>query len=103
MTALSMSVVVDVLDHAGYRCQCHGECGGAHSRGNGRCPISSGTRRHRLVVAPANPTLSATAAAHLPASELRAWCTACLLDAERLTRHHAPAAVEPDLFEGNAA
>lgn len=103
MTALSMSTVVDVLDQAGYRCQCQGECGGAHTRGNGRCPITSDTRRHRLVVAPTNPTLSITAAASLPTDKLRAWCTACLIDAERLTHRHTPATAEHDLFEGNAS
>ncbi|WP_043266112.1 hypothetical protein [Streptomyces sp. CT34] len=89
-----------VMEAAGYRCQCEGECGNAHTKGDGRCPhehdayAGKGQRGRwvRLMAAPADPLTTDLAAVRLPASELRAWCPDCHTAAARLARKRLPAA-----------
>ncbi|MFE6620305.1 hypothetical protein [Streptomyces sp. NPDC057740] len=99
------AVFTAVMKVAGYRCQCEGECGNAHAKGEGRCPhqhdgyTSKHGRRVRLVAAPVDPLASDVAAARLPAGELRAWCPDCHTAAARRARATAPAVDVPSLFE----
>ncbi|ASQ96253.1 hypothetical protein [Streptomyces sp. 11-1-2] len=78
-----------VMEAAGYRCQCTGQCGNAHVKGKGRCPREHDQHasKHRgpvrLIAAPADPLTPALAAAKLPHRELRAWCPDCLTAARR--------------------
>ncbi|MGH3342207.1 MAG: hypothetical protein ACRDPK_04835 [Carbonactinosporaceae bacterium] len=92
-----------VMTAAGYRCQCTGACGRTHPKGRGRCETEH-TRRHLLIAAPADPTITPTQAAALPASALRAWCRACYDHATRAARQATKA--EPpqvdDVFGGAA-
>ncbi|MFC7896405.1 hypothetical protein [Streptomyces sp. NPDC057381] len=92
------AVFTAVMEAAGYRCQCHGECGNPHTKGEGRCPhehdhyTSKHGRLVRLMAAPVDPLATDVAAARLPASELRTWCPDCHTAAARLARKHLPAA-----------
>ncbi|MFJ6729637.1 hypothetical protein ACIQPQ_32540 [Streptomyces sp. NPDC091281] len=87
-----------VMEAAGHRCQCGGECGNPHNRDGGRCPrehdhyTSKHGRRVRLMAAPTDPLATDLTAARLPASELRAWCPGCHTAAARLARKRLPAA-----------
>lgn len=89
-----------VMGSAGYRCQCEGECGNTHAKGDGRCLhehdhyTSKHGRRVRLMAAPVDPLATDVAAARLPASELRAWCPDCHTAAARLAKKRMPAAPE---------
>ncbi|WHX19318.1 hypothetical protein QFW82_20795 [Streptomyces malaysiensis subsp. malaysiensis] len=93
-----------VMEAAGYRCQCTGQCGNAHIKGQGRCPREhdhhAGKHRGpvRLIAAPADPLTPPLAAAGLPASGLRAWCPDC----QKATRRAAQRAVRstPDPTQG---
>jgi hypothetical protein len=78
-----------VMDRAGGRCQCTGACGNQHTKTGLRCDVEHGAQmgRVRLIVAPADLTLSPTAAARVPAGELRAWCPTC--HAKTATRQRA--------------
>ncbi|MFF2931079.1 hypothetical protein [Streptomyces mirabilis] len=86
-----------VMETAGHRCQCEGECGNPHAKGDGRCQhehdhyTSKHGRRVRLVAAPTDPLATDVAAARLPASALRAWCPDCHAGAARLARKQLPA------------
>ncbi|MFE6484093.1 hypothetical protein ACFVGN_14325 [Streptomyces sp. NPDC057757] len=86
-----------VMEAAGFRCQCEGECGNAHAKGSGRCQhehdhhTSKHGRRIRLMAAPADPLTTAVAAAGLPADRLRAWCPDCHSGAARRARRQLPA------------
>jgi hypothetical protein len=90
------AVFTVVMEAAGYRCQCEGECGQAHTKGEGRCPhehdhyTSKHGRLVRLMAAPADPLTTDVAAARLPASELRAWCPDCHGAAARHARKQLP-------------
>ncbi|MCP8712543.1 hypothetical protein [Streptomyces sp. AC04842] len=65
-----------VMEPAGHRCQCQGGlCGSQHSDTGRRCINSSA--HGRLLIAPADLTLSTVAAAAVPVEELRAWCGSC--------------------------
>ncbi|MGW2043740.1 hypothetical protein ACWCPF_00955 [Streptomyces sp. NPDC001858] len=81
-----------VMEAAGHRCQCGGECGNPHNRDAGRCPrehdhyTSKHGRLVRLMAAPADPLATDVAAAALPSGELRAWCPDCHTAAARLAR-----------------
>ena len=92
------AVFTAVMEAAGFRCQCSGECGNAHAKGDGRCPhehdhyTSKHGRRVRLMAAPGDPLASNVAAARLPASALRAWCPDCHEAAARQARKQLPAA-----------
>ncbi|MFI7347227.1 hypothetical protein ACIBSR_13235 [Streptomyces sp. NPDC049936] len=92
------AVFTAVMGAAGYRCQCEGECGNPHAKGEGRCPhehdhyTSKHGRLVRLMAAPVDPLATDVAAARLPASELRAWCPDCHTAAARLARKRLPAA-----------
>ncbi|MHA5050275.1 hypothetical protein [Streptomyces sp. SD15] len=92
------AVFTTVMEAVGHRCQCEGECGQPHTKGDGRCPhehdhhTSKHGRRVRLIAAPADPLATDVAAARLPASELRAWCPDCHAGAGRLARKRLPAA-----------
>lgn len=71
-----------VMERAAYRCQCTGECGNVHAKGN-QCrrrhdtPGSRWSRPVRLLAAPADPTISPVSASRLPSSQLSAWCPNC--------------------------
>ncbi|MFI5661553.1 hypothetical protein [Streptomyces sp. NPDC051684] len=101
------AVFTPVMQGAGYRCQCTGQCGNPHAKGEGRCLhehdgyTSKHGRRVRLIAAPADPLASAVAAAALPAGELVAWCPDCHTAAARRARRTAaaPAAEAPGLFD----
>ncbi|MEV5959620.1 hypothetical protein AB0M11_38770 [Streptomyces sp. NPDC051987] len=88
-----------VMEAAGYRCQCSGECGNPHAKDAGRCPrehdhyTSKHGRRVRLMAAPVDPLAAGVAAARLPASALRAWCPDCHEAAARRARKQLPAAL----------
>ncbi|MFG2962294.1 hypothetical protein ACGFZS_03320 [Streptomyces sp. NPDC048288] len=97
-----------VMEAAGYRCQCSGQCGNPHAKDGGRCPrehdhyTSKHGRRVRLMAAPADPLTTDVVAAALPASELRAWCADCHTAAARLAKKQramAPADDPPGLFD----
>ncbi|MET9409557.1 hypothetical protein ABZX90_27890 [Streptomyces sp. NPDC002935] len=85
-----------VMEAASHRCQCEGECGQPHTKGDGRCQhehdhyTSKHGRRVRLMAAPADPLATDVAAARLPASELRAWCPDCHGAAARHARRQLP-------------
>ncbi|MEW2424865.1 hypothetical protein AB0911_30495 [Streptomyces nigra] len=65
-----------VMAAAGGHCQCTGGlCGSQHSDTGRRCLNSSA--HGRLLIAPADLTLTTVAAAAVPAEELRAWCAGC--------------------------
>lgn len=65
-----------VMGPAGHQCQCTGGlCGSQHSDTGLRCLHT--TAHGRLLVAPADLTLSTIAAAAVPVEELRAWCDSC--------------------------
>ncbi|MFG3346924.1 hypothetical protein ACGF1Z_17880 [Streptomyces sp. NPDC048018] len=84
-----------VMEAAGYRCQCTGQCGSTHAKGDGRCPRehdhhASKTRGPvHLVAAPPDPLTSTLAAARLPVAALRAWCPACYSAARRIANRAA--------------
>ncbi|MGD3107553.1 hypothetical protein [Streptomyces sp. YGL11-2] len=89
-----------VMDAAGWRCQCTGQCGTPHRKGDGRCVREHDRHasKHRspihLIAAPADPTTPPLAAARLKARYLRAWCPDCHTAAGRAarkTRNSAPA------------
>ncbi|WP_327655633.1 hypothetical protein [Streptomyces sp. NBC_00483] len=95
-----------VMAAAGFRCQCTGQCGTPHAKGEGRCLhehdgyTSKHGRRVRLIAAPVDPLASAVTAAALPAAELVAWCPDCHAAAARRARRaiSSPAAEAPGLF-----
>lgn len=70
-----------VMTTADWRCQCTGTCGSGHRATGGRCDrthaAAHGRTRARLIIAPTDPTLTTTRAAHLSAGDLRAWCQHC--------------------------
>ena len=84
-----------VMDAAGGRCHCTGQCGQSHRKTEGRCLRQHDANRVRLIAAPADPATPELAAATLPASSLRAWCPACFTTARRLARP-----VEADTAQG---
>jgi hypothetical protein len=79
-----------VMERAGWRCQCVGECGRAHrgkrDRGDGRC-VAEHSDHARLAAAPAE-RVAAAAASRLTAQRLRAYCPRCHTG---LTRQHSQA------------
>ncbi|MFD9814483.1 hypothetical protein [Streptomyces sp. NPDC059080] len=87
-----------VMEAAGWRCWCTGQCGTPHRKSDGRCPRTHDgyTSKHggwvRLIAAPADPSVPPLAAAQLPPADLRAWCPACHTGATRAHRktHTAP-------------
>lgn len=103
----AVSVWRPVMESAGWRCQCAGECGNAHAKTDGRCPrehdgyTSKHGHRVRLMAAPADVLTPSTTAVTLPASELRAWCPECHTAAARKARSAtaAPADDGPGLFD----
>ncbi|MEU4932734.1 hypothetical protein AB0G54_40645 [Streptomyces yokosukanensis] len=94
-----------VMEVAGYRCQCTGECGNPHAKTEGRCPrehdayTSKHGHRIRLMAAPTDPLTPPVKAAALPVGELRAWCPECHTAAARRVRAAAPADEAPGLFD----
>ncbi|WKK21668.1 hypothetical protein QZH56_03425 [Streptomyces olivoreticuli] len=87
-----------VMEAAGFRCQCTGECGNKHAKAQGRCPRehdqhASKTRGPvHLITAPADLTTPVTAAARTTAAGLRAWCPDCFTAARRLASNTQAAA-----------
>ncbi|MGG2465625.1 hypothetical protein ACO0M4_38675 [Streptomyces sp. RGM 3693] len=81
-----------VMVTAGWRCQCTGQCGTPHLKGEGRCVRGHGRHasKHRspihLIAAPTDPTTPSLAAARLGARDLRAWCPDCHTAAARAAR-----------------
>ncbi|MFF4350885.1 hypothetical protein [Streptomyces sp. NPDC001530] len=94
-----------VMEAAGFRCQCAGECGNAHAKSEGRCPrehdgyTSKHGHRVRLMAAPADVLTPPVKAAALPVDQLRAWCPECHTAAARRARSTKPADEAPCLFE----
>ncbi|MFE2673752.1 hypothetical protein [Streptomyces hygroscopicus] len=90
-----------VMEAAGYRCQCTGQCGNPHAKAQGRCPREhdhhAGKHRGpvRLIAAPADPLTPPTAAAGLPAAELQAWCPDCQEATRRAAQRAARRAPDP--------
>ncbi|MGW4743983.1 hypothetical protein ACWEPR_04170 [Streptomyces sp. NPDC004290] len=86
-----------VMVAAGHRCQCEGECGKPHTKGEGRCTKvhDAYASKHggpvRLMAAAADPLTPDRQAAALPASELRAWCLPCFTAARRAAQRSAEA------------
>lgn len=80
-----------VVDRAGGRCQCVGECGGKH--GPERCDRENGEHlgRVRLRAVPADPALPFHRAASLPAEQLHAICPTCHNGVENRRRNAAAA------------
>jgi hypothetical protein len=89
-----------VMQAAGYRCQCAGECGNGHTKAGGRCPRvhDQHASKHRgpihLTAAPANPATPTGAAVRLPLAELLAWCPDCHDGARRAANRKSR--TEPD-------
>jgi anti-sigma regulatory factor (Ser/Thr protein kinase) len=78
-----------VMERAGWRCECSGQCGRAgHRCGTGHAP------GYPLHVVPAVPAGDAAAAA-LPAAVLVALCASCRAGAERAAARAAAAAAPP--------
>lgn len=68
----------DVMDAAGWQCQCRGVCGNHHSKTAGRCPAGTQTPARRLFAAdPTSDTASGDP------EQLTAWCAECLDGARR--------------------
>ncbi|QHA06828.1 hypothetical protein GQF42_29205 [Streptomyces broussonetiae] len=94
----AVDVWLPVMETAGYRCQCTGECGNPHAKTEGRCPrehdgyTSKRGHRIRLMAAPADLRVSPVKAVTLPPGELRAWCPDCHAATARLARKRLPAA-----------
>lgn len=94
-----------VMEAAGYRCQCTGQCGNPHAKGAGRCPrehdgyTSKHGHRVRLMAAPADPLTPHTTAVTLAPGELRAWCADCHTNAARRARTTASVDDTPGLFD----
>ncbi|MEU2873497.1 hypothetical protein ABZ769_30570 [Streptomyces olivoreticuli] len=96
-----------VMQAAGFRCQCTGECGNEHAKAQGRCPREHDQHasKHRgpahLIAASADLAMPVTAAARTTVGELRAWCPSCFTAARRLARNtQAAAGPAPDgLFD----
>ncbi|MBZ6175945.1 hypothetical protein KVH24_25790 [Streptomyces olivaceus] len=95
-----------VMEAAGHRCQCSGQCGNAHAKTDGRCPrehdgyTSKHGHRVRLMAAPADPLTPPVTAVTLPPGELRAWCPECHTAAARRARTTAgPVDDAPGLFD----
>ncbi|WP_435057222.1 hypothetical protein [Streptomyces sp. bgisy060] len=84
-----------VIEAAGYRCQCTGQCGNPHAKTEGRCPRehdqhASKTRGPvHLVAAPPDPLTSPLAAARMPLTALQAWCPDCHTAARRIANRTA--------------
>jgi anti-sigma regulatory factor (Ser/Thr protein kinase) len=80
-----------VMERAGWRCECSGQCG----RAGHRCPAGHAPG-YPLHVVPAIPAGEASAAA-LPASALIALCSSCRTGSDRRAARQADAdAPEPD-------
>ncbi|MCC2265554.1 hypothetical protein LKM28_04570 [Streptomyces sp. CT1-17] len=95
-----------VMEAAGHRCQCSGQCGNAHAKTDGRCPrehdgyTSKHGHRVRLMAAPADPLTPPVKAVTLPPGELWAWCPECHTAAARRARATArPVDDAPGLFD----
>lgn len=91
-----------VMLAACYRCECSGECGSKHTKGEGRCERQHdkyADKHHgpvRLIAAPPDPTLSTRTASELPPDRLRAWCESCHGAATRTGRKAARSEPDPD-------
>jgi hypothetical protein len=88
-----------VVDAAGGRCHCTGQCGQSHRKTEGRCLRQHDSGGLRLIAAPADPATTELAAAALPASGLRAWCPACFTTARRLARPAVAGTAQGGLFD----
>ncbi|MEU7051487.1 hypothetical protein [Streptomyces eurythermus] len=91
-----------VMAAAGFRCQCTGQCGNAHSKAKGRCPRKhdQAASKHRgpvrLIAAPADPLTPAVLACRFPAHALMAWCPDCHTAARRHATATARTTPDPD-------
>ncbi|AIV35984.1 hypothetical protein [Streptomyces sp. CCM_MD2014] len=94
-----------VMEAAGHRCQCSGQCGNEHAKTDGRCPrkhdgyTSKHGHRVRLMAAPADPLTPPVKAVTLPPGELWAWCPECHTAAARRARTTTPVDDAPGLFD----
>jgi hypothetical protein len=93
------------MEAAGFRCQCTGECGNPHAKGEGRCErehdgyTSKHGSRVRLLAFPADVLASAVRAVTVPPGEMLAWCPGCFTAAQRAARRASVPAEEPGLFD----
>lgn len=95
-----------VIDRAGRRCQCTGQCGHRHTRHSPRgrvrpgaqpapdprCVTELGNPAARLYAAPTDPAVPVADAWQVPTSAMAAWCGPCL-DGARAQARRTP---EPD-------
>lgn len=79
------------MNRSGGRCECTGACGRRHSKSEFRCDRTHDRGRVRLLVAPADLSLTPQQAARLTLPDLLHWCPDCHQAARR--RHTAAAAI----------
>jgi len=87
-----------VVDAAGCRCECRGECGHKHSDGRCLVGLDAGAR---LFVAARDQRVPASRAPWLPVSELSAWCEGCLAGTQARVRRALRAESAPAPAEGS--
>jgi len=87
------------MNRSGGRCECTGACGRTHSRTEFRCDRHHDRGGVRLLVAPADLTLSPERATHTPLADLRVWCPDC----HRLTRRRQTEAARERARQESAA
>ncbi|MEV0285573.1 hypothetical protein AB0H36_15790 [Kribbella sp. NPDC050820] len=98
-----------VMNGAGWRCECTGECGRSHTKTGGRCGTEHG-RSHRLAAVPAD-LLASPFQATTGAVDLVAMCVTCQAGAKRVATKAADLAAAEntdqlelfDLTGGDAA
>jgi hypothetical protein len=73
---IAASLWQQVIDAAGKRCECHGECGRQHKDGHGRCTREDGPYSPLHAVA-RDPGAPFHVAAALDAAALLALCDTC--------------------------
>jgi hypothetical protein len=96
----------EVMDRAGYRCQCSGQCGRPHTKNEGRCPQSHGHYMGRrdgahLIAAAKDYTPSVYDQVRTPVGDLMAWCASCHDGTRRAYQRKVAAMPDetPSLFE----
>jgi hypothetical protein len=89
-----------VMERAGWRCECRGQCGRPHSNRDGRCSYEHGGR-HRLIAGFGDPLVSES---QWTAAQLMAWCPHCFDAVRSASRKESTAtllALQLDLFAGS--
>jgi hypothetical protein len=85
---VASSLWAAVMDRAGYRCQCAGECGRTHRKRADRRCVAEHSAYCRLHAAPPEPVGYVTDAA-LPVEALHAYCPECHAGVARAARRAA--------------